>query len=84
MFKKRKLQAEKARLAEEQRLNEEHLSITEQKMTAAVQISIQKIRFLQAKLLESKREQDAVSQELESAKLTIECLREEIKKAEVA
>ena len=77
MTQKRNLQIEKARFAEEQRVNEECLHVTEQKMTAAVHISIQKIKFLQAKLLESKRECEAVSLELQNAKLTIEHLRED-------
>jgi hypothetical protein len=82
--KKRKLQAEKERMIREQRMKEEHLNITEQKMTAAVHISIQKIKFLQAKLFDSKQERDAVALELESAKLTIQHLREKINKARVA
>ena len=77
MTQKRKLQIETARLAEEQRVNEERLNVTEQKMTTAVHISIQKIKFLQAKLLESKRECESVSLELQNAKLTIEHLRED-------
>jgi FtsZ-binding cell division protein ZapB len=75
-FQKRKLQVEKARIADEQRENEERLIVTEQKMTAAVQLSIQKIKFLQVKLFESKQECDKVSLELVDAKQTIECLRE--------
>ena len=83
MVKKRKLQVEKVRVAEEQRLNEEHLNVTEQKMTTAVHISIQKIKFLQAKLLESNRERDAALLELNNAKLSIESLHEELNQAKV-
>lgn len=71
-------------MVEEQRLNEEHLNITEQKMTTAVHISIQKIKFLQAKLLESKREREAVSLALETANLTIERLREELSRTKAS
>ena len=83
MVQKRKLQVEKVRVAEEQRLNEEHLNVTEQKMTTAVHISIQKIKFLQAKLLESNRERDAALLELNNAKLSIESLHEELNQAKV-
>ncbi len=79
MFQKRQLQVERVRIAEEQRANEEHLTTVEQKMTTAMQVSIQKIKFLQMKLLESKREHDSTSLELENAKLTIERLRDHLK-----
>ena len=82
-MQKRKLQLEKARVVDEQRENKERLIVTEQKMNAAVQISIQKIKFLQAKLLESKQERDKVSLELVNAKQTIECLRDELNKTKV-
>ena len=82
-MQKRKLQLEKARVADEQRENEERFIVTEQKMNAAVQISIQKIKFLQAKLLESKQERDKVSLQLVNAKQTIECLRDELNKTKV-
>lgn len=49
-------------------------------MTAAVQLSIQKIKFLQAKLQESKHERDKISLELANAKRTIEYLSDELHK----
>ena len=70
---------ERVRIAEEQRANEDHLTTMEQKMTTAMQVSIQKIKFLQMKLLESKRAQDCTSVELANAKLTIERLRDQLK-----
>jgi hypothetical protein len=76
-YQRRKLKIEKARFSEEKRSAEEHIVATEQKMSAAVHISIQKVKFLQLKLLESKQENEVVSLKLDEAKATIERLRNE-------
>jgi hypothetical protein len=63
------LQIERARYAKEKRETEERLAVTQQKMTTAVQVSIEKVKFLQSKLNEAKLENGILSKELNQVKL---------------
>jgi hypothetical protein len=75
---RRKITVDKARLAKERTEMEAQLAEKQQKITVTVQLSIEKVRFLQSKLNEARQENEILSERIAKIQLENEHLKHEI------